>query len=293
MAAASPQVGTRSAPTGFAALFCPADRPDRYAKALAAADTVILDLEDAVALEHKESARESLRAALPELPVDRTVVRINSPRTAAGQADLAMVRESPLRVVLVPKVEDPREVEALAPLAVIALCETACGVQRAPQIAAATGCVGLMWGGEDLTADIGGHRSRGPDGQYLPHVQYARGRILIAAASARVRAWDGVYLDIADLAGLKKECDEAVSMGFAAKVAIHPSHAAVIREAYRPSVEQVAWAERLLSAVRTAGSGVVNFEGRMVDGPLITMARSLLAADTGKTADRTRDAERS
>ena len=271
-----------SLPGGPAILFCPADRPDRYQKALASADAVILDLEDAVAPERKAAARQALRDALPNLPAERTVVRINSPRTFDGQLDLELVQQSHLRHVMVPKVEDPGEIEALTPLASVALCETAKGVEAAPDIAAARGCAALMWGGEDLTADIGGRSSRGADGRYLPHVNYARSRVLVAAAAARVGCWDGVFLDIVDVDGLKTEAEEAVAMGFVAKVAIHPIQTAVIREAYRPSEAQLAWSAKLLAALENADSGVVNFEGRMVDGPAIAMAQAIVAASTSQ-----------
>jgi len=259
-------------------LFCPADRPDRYEKALKAADTLLLDLEDAVSLERKDEARELVRAALKWLPVERVVVRINSPRTAAGQADLHMLASSAARFVMVPKVESAEEIQMAAPLSVVALCETAQGVQQAPVLAGVEGCVALMWGGEDLTADIGGRRSRADDGTYLPHVQYARSRILVAAAAARVAAWDGVYLNIPDLAGLAQESHAAVDMGFDAKALIHPSHAEVVRRAYSPSDERLQWARMLLEAVRASDSGVITFDGRMVDGPLIRMAENIVAA---------------
>ncbi|MET0451814.1 MAG: CoA ester lyase [Mycobacterium sp.] len=268
----------RPAPAGHAMLFCPADRPDRFRKALEAADAVIIDLEDAVSPDGKDRARDTVSDALSWLPPDRTVVRINSPRTDTGVADLEMLRHSPARFVMVPKVEAEEEIEMAAPLTVIALCETARGIQRVPVLANADGCVAVMWGGEDLTADIGGSRSRGTDGAYLPHVQYARSRTLIAAAAAGIAAWDGVYLDIADLAGLENETRDAVCMGFDAKVIIHPSHAAVVRRTYRPADDQIRWAGKLLDAVRAAGSGVTTFDGRMVDGPLIQMAENILHA---------------
>lgn len=271
-------------PPGPVILFVPADRPDRYAKALNAADSIIIDLEDAVAPDRKELAREMLRAHVDELPPDRTLVRVNSPRTAEGFADLQMILSSPLRFVVVPKVEDREEIVALAPLSVVALCETARGVQLAPELAATPGCVGLLWGGEDLTADIGGHSSRGPQGEYLPHVQYTRARVLIAAASARVAAWDGTFLNIADLDGLAVEAREAAAMGFTAKVAIHPSHSAVIRGAYLPSEEDEVWAHRVLAAVEAAESGVASLDGRMIDGPLLTMARNVIAATKARQA---------
>lgn len=271
----------RTLPPGPAILFCPGDRPDRYQKALAAADTIILDLEDAVSPGHKDEARKLVRDALLRLPIERTMVRINSPRSEAGCLDLAMLADTPVRFVVVPKVEAAADL-ALGAFSTVALCETARGVQGADDIARASGCVALMWGGEDLTADIGGRKSHGRDALYLPHVQYARARVLIAAASAAIAAWDGVYLDIHDHKGLGLECHDAVAMGFAAKVAIHPSHAPIIRAAYQPSPEQHQWAERVLTAVREAGSGVISFEGQMIDGPLIAMAENTLASSASE-----------
>ncbi|GAF47472.1 HpcH/HpaI aldolase/citrate lyase family protein [Rhodococcus wratislaviensis] len=265
-------------PSGPAILFCPADRPDRYAKALARADAVIIDLEDAVSADRKAIARAALRKELPNLPADRIVVRVNALRTTEGQLDLDLIRGSGLHSVMVPKAEDPDEIDSLSKLSVIALCETARGVSAAHEIADVGRCVGLMWGGEDLTADIGGWSSRGGDRRYLPHVDYARSRILIAAAASRIASWDGVFLDIADASGLEAESAEAVSMGFAAKVAIHPSQIPVIRKTYHPSDKQLTWATGLLSAVDDAESGVTTFNGRMVDGPMVAMARAMLAA---------------
>lgn len=264
---------------GPAVLFCPGDRPDRFDKALAAADAVILDLEDAVSPDRKQLARRTVCEALAGLPAERVVVRINPPRTEEGRADLAALREAPLRFVMVPKAERPEDIQAAAPLSVVALCESARGVLAAPTLAATEGCVALMWGGEDLTADVGGLRSRGPDGNYLPLVQHARTAILLAAAAAGRPAWDGVYLDIGDLDGLAAESREAVLMGFAVKVAIHPSQATVIRDAYRPSPDQIEWARKVVDAARSAPSGVISLDGQMIDGPLIAMAEGVLLAD--------------
>lgn len=272
---------------GPAVLFCPGDRPDRYGKALARADAVIIDLEDAVSFARKDAARSALRDALPGLPVDRILVRINKIDTIEGRRDLEMIGESGVRTVMVPKAEDPEAIDSLSQFSVIGLCESARGVQAAHEIAEVRSCVGLMWGGEDLTADIGGWSSRGRDRKYLPHVHYARSRILIAAAAARIGAWDGVFLDIADMDGLEAECFEAVAMGFAAKVAIHPHQIPLIRDAYRPNDDQLRWASGLMAAVGDAVSGVITFEGRMVDGPMITMAQAILAAGEGEATAET------
>jgi len=259
-------------------LFCPGDRPDRFGKALDRASALIIDLEDGVGPDAKAAARDHTRAALAELPLDRVVVRVNPPDGPAGSADVAALRETGLRHVMLPKAEDPAAVEALAPWRVIAICETARGVAAAPALAGAAGCAALMWGGEDLIASLGGRRSRRADGTYLPVVTHARAAVLLAAGAAGIAAWDGVYLAIDDLAGLAAEADDAVAMGFAAKVAIHPSHAPVIRAAYAPAAEDVARAREVLEAAARAGEGAVRVHGRMIDGPLLAQARAVVAA---------------
>lgn len=140
-----------------------------------------------------------------------------------------------------------------------------------------------MWGGEDLIADIGGRRSRRGDGSYLPVVTHARSAVLLAAAAADIPAWDGVYLALDDLDGLAVETDDAVAMGFAAKVAIHPKQVAVIRAAFGADPATVTWARDLLAAADAAGAGVFRFRGRMVDGPLIAQARAIVAASERRT----------
>jgi len=259
---------------GPALLFCPADRPDRYAKAAAAADSVILDLEDAVASENRASARESLLAT--PLDPSRTIVRVNPAATPDFELDVDAVRRSGYRTVMLAKTETPRQLDALADFAVIALCETPAGVGNAGAIAAVPHVVALMWGAEDLVGAIGGRSSRHADGSYRDVARYARSRVLIAAAAAGKEAIDTVHLDIADLDGLAAEVEDAAAVGFAATACIHPSQVAVIRASYAPTAEEVAWAERVLSAAE-ANAGVFRFEGRMVDGPVLMQARSVLA----------------
>ncbi len=259
---------------GPALLFCPADRPDRYAKALDAADSVILDLEDAVAPENRALARESLLAT--RLDASRTIVRVNPVGTPDFELDIAVVRQSDYRSVMLAKTESAQQLEALAGFEVIALCETPGGVESAASIAAAPNVVALMWGAEDLVGAIGGRSSRHPDGSYRDLARFARARVLIAAAAAGKSAIDTVHLDIADLDGLAAEVEDAAASGFAATACIHPSQVAVIRAGYAPTADEVAWAERVLAAAES-NPGVFRFEGRMVDGPVLVQARTVLA----------------
>jgi citrate lyase subunit beta/citryl-CoA lyase len=268
-----------TSPYGPVLLFCPGSRPDRFARAVAAADTVILDLEDAVAPREKADARQAVLRALTEGTVapDRCIVRINQLDGEWGREDVAALRDSPVSMVMLPKAFDPGAVERLAPWGVLALCETARGVLAASELSKVDNCVGLMWGGEDLTADLGGRASRRKDGIYLPHVVHARTAVLLAAAAASRSAVDGVYLAIDDTEGLAAEAAEAAAMGFRAKACIHPSHAPVIRTAYTPSTEDLAWAEEVLLAVRES-TGVTTVRGRMVDEPILRHARALVEA---------------
>ena len=264
-----------TAPFGPALLFCPGDRPDRFEKAAERADTVVLDLEDAVAPDGKAAARDAVAAALPQLPPD-TFVRINAADTDWFADDVAMLRAARHAWVMLPKATSPGDLDPLDGLRVLPICETAAGVLDAPAIARHPACAAVMWGGDDLIADLGGRRSRGPSGRYYPVVEHARLTALLAAAAAGKPAVDSVHIDIGDLDGLARESTEAVDLGFAAKTCIHPSHVPVIREAFRPTEEMLTWAHGVLAAARSEG-GVFRYEGRMIDEPLLRQARATLA----------------
>ncbi len=257
---------------GPALLFCPADRPDRFAKALSRADAVIVDLEDATAPDRRPAAR----AAVLDHPLDpdRTIIRINAFGTPDFAADLEMLRGTGYRHVMLAKADSTVDFDALADYSVIALCETAGGVVAAPRIAAAAPVRALMWGAEDLVASMGGTSSRGEDGRYRSVIAQARATVAFAAAAHGVAMIDAVYLDITDHKGLAEEARDAAALGFAATACIHPDQVAVVREAYRPSDEQVAWARAVLDAA--SAGGVTTVDGQMVDEPILRHARAVL-----------------
>ena len=266
-------------PPGPALLFCPADRPERFAKAAAAADVVILDLEDGVAPADKAAARTALRSTL--LDPARTVIRLNPSGSADHALDLAALAETPYDVVMLAKTEEPKQVRALAPRKVIALCETPKGVLAAEAIAAAEPTVALMWGAEDLVAALGGRSSRSADGGYRELARYARSRVLLAAGAHEVVAIDAVHLDISDTGGLRVEAEDAAASGFGGTACIHPSQVPVIRTAYQPTAEEAEWARKVLARAKVE-RGVFAFDGRMVDAPVLRHAEHVLArADTG------------
>lgn len=258
---------------GPALLFCPADRPERYRKAAARADAVIIDLEDAVAPE----ARADARAALIANPLDpaRTVVRVNAVGTPDFALDLAALEQTLYRIVMLPKARSAAQAEALPQYEVIALCETPAGILAAAEIAAAPNVVALMCGAEDLVASLGGSSSRFPDGRYRAVARHARSAVLLAAGAHGKAGIDSVFLAIADPDGLAAEAEDAVASGFAATACIHPSQVAVIRDAYRPSPAELAYAWAILEAATTE-HGVFQYQGRMIDGPLLRHAEAIL-----------------
>ncbi|HEU0189821.1 MAG TPA: CoA ester lyase [Mycobacterium sp.] len=258
---------------GPAWLFCPADRPERFAKAAAAADIVILDLEDGVAASDRAAARQ----ALHDTPLDpkRTVVRVNPSGTEEQALDLAALAGTDYTTVMLAKTESAAQVTELAPRLVVALVETPRGVVHATEIAAADNTVAMMWGAEDLIAGLGGGSSRRADGEYRDVARHARATVLLSAATFGRVKLDAVHLDIGDLAGLEAEAMDAAAVGFDATVCIHPSQTAVVRDAYRPADEKVAWARRVLAAAESE-RGVFAFEGQMVDSPVLRHAEAIL-----------------
>lgn len=262
------------------ALFVPADRPERIEKALAsAADAVIVDLEDAISPEDKDEARAAVAGGALRSPVrGRTIplLRINSPLTEAGGADLEAVPASGARGVVVPKA-DPDSV-ALATscgLPLIALVETAAGVFAAKDTASHPAVTLLMLGPVDLAAELGVSESH--DGDEL---LAARGQLVLAAAAAgKAGPIDGPCVALRDEEALKLELGRAKRLGFVGKACIHPAQVSAVNAAFAPDAEEVAWAGRVLSASAAASGSVTVLEGQMVDRPIVMRARQILSND--------------
>lgn len=258
---------------GPAWLFCPADRPERFAKAAAAADVVILDLEDGVAPADKAAARQALR----DTPLDpaTTFVRVNAAGTPDYPLDLEALRGTAYTRVMLSKAESAAQVAALEGYDVLALIETPRGAVFAAEIAAAENTVAMMWGAEDLVAALGGTSSRKADGGYRDVARHVRSSVLLAASTFDRLALDAVHLDIRDLDGLREEALDGVAVGFGGTVCIHPSQVAVVRAAYRPTDEQIAQARRILAAAESE-RGVFALDGMMVDSPVLRHAEAVL-----------------
>ena len=263
-----------------ALLFCPADRPDRYDKAVERSPAVILDLEDAVASADKPAAREALVAH----PLDpaTTIIRVNAAGSRDFTADLQALERTEYRTVMLAKASSTGQLGALDGYAIIALCETAAGVLAAEQIAAHGSVIALMWGAEDLVASLGGTSSRDRAGRYRDVARHARSRILLAAAGNNKAAIDAVHVAIDDREGLAAEAEDAAASGFSASACIHPGQVSIILDAYRPSPKDFAWAQAVIGRA-SQEKGVFRFEGMMVDEPVLRHAAGILRrAGVGK-----------
>jgi citrate lyase subunit beta/citryl-CoA lyase len=265
-------------------LFSPGDRESLLRKApTTGADVVVFDLEDAVPPDGKDLARETVRAVLADVEADCEVaVRVNPPgRGATADLDAVLAGPPPDSLVL-PKAEGAADVERLASLAadrgaalpILALVETAAGVLDAAAIADADATDALVFGAEDLAADIGATRT--DEGT---EVLYAREHVVLAAAAAGVDAIDTVYTDFEDADGLRAETAFALELGFDGKLAIHPAQVTPINETFTPDDERIEWAERVLAAREEAddeGRAVFAVDGEMIDAPLVAQAERVI-----------------
>lgn len=251
-----------------APLFVPANRPERFAKAAASgACAVILDLEDAVALEDKDGARAALACDFTQLPV---LVRINPDGTPWHEADLVAAAAMPFAAVMLPKAERP---DAIAEVArrtgqpVIALIESARGLAAARDIAACPATVRLAFGSIDFCADIGCEHLR-------ETLRSIRLELVIASRLAGIAApIDGVTADLSDPAITEDDSRHARSLGMTGKLCIHPKQVAPIRTGFAPSEAEKDWARKVLAS----GDGAVAVDGAMVDEPVRLRARAILA----------------
>jgi citrate lyase subunit beta / citryl-CoA lyase len=270
-------------------LYMPGSNPRALEKSRSLpADGLILDLEDAVAPEAKESARAIVTAALAEGGYsDRELVlRVNAMDTPWGHADLAAAATMPIDAVLLPKVESPDRVALTvslldafgAPerLAVWCMLETPRGILYAREIAAASPrLAALVLGTSDLTKDLHALPTR----DRLPLIT-SSGLAILAARAHGLAVLDGVHLDLADDEGFAAACRQGRELGFDGKTLIHPKQIAAANAAFAPSREEVEWSRRIIAAhseAAAAGKGVVLVEGRLIENLHVENARRLLA----------------
>ncbi len=241
-------------------------------------DVILFDLEDAVAPDAKVAARDTLFAALADGGYGSRlrIVRINGLDTAWGAADAAAVAAMDCDGILLPKVNGPEDVNALAALVpelpIWAMMETPQGVLNAARIAAHSRMAGFVLGTNDLAKDL---NSRGR-AALTTSLQLC----LLAAKAAGIVALDGVYNAFKDEDGLRAECTEGRDMGFDGKTLIHPAQVAITNAAFGPTEDEVDLARRQIAAFEAAeaeGQGVAVVDGRIVENLHIVTARATLA----------------
>lgn len=269
-------------------LFVPGDDDKKLSKGLSApADALIFDLEDSVAAGRKDAARQITRNALSRPTAQRRFVRLNPFDSGRLIDDLQATAAGHPDGFILPKACGLRAVERLGRLmdeaginpscSIIAIAsETPRSVQmlmrddwRHPRLE------GMMWGAEDLAAELGASRNR-VEGRPTQPFLLARNLMLMAAKAAGVLAIDTIYADFRDQAGLRREADEACADGFDSKAAIHPAQLPPINAAFTPTAEAVAWAKDVIAIMSATSVGVASLDGQMLDQPHLKQAQRIL-----------------
>ncbi len=279
-------------------LFIPADSERKLHKGdEVAADGLILDLEDAVSAANKPAARKLAHDYLAERPGNRSSqlwVRINPVFTAESGRDLESVMSGRPDGIVQPKIHGPDDVIELG--LKLDRLETELGIERGstrilpvatetPQAMFSMGrfshcgprLAALTWGAEDLSAAIGAMSNKDGEGNWTFPFQLARAFCLFAASAAGVPAIDTLYADFRDAAGLRASCDMARRDGFSGKLAIHPAQVDVINQAFTPSADEIAHAQRVVAAFAAQpDAGTLALDGQMLDFPHLIQARKIL-----------------
>ena len=275
-------------------LFLPGNSPNILLNAdFLGSDSIILDLEDAVAPTEKDAARILVRNAITSLGYTREViVRINPVESPYWQKDLRAIIPVKPDMIMPTKVGCAADVKIVAdfmtPLEkefgmeeggvkMIPLIETALGVENAYEIASADSRVtAIFLGGEDFTADMRCKRTK--EGT---EIFYARSRMVLAARAAGVDVYDTPWTDVEDYDGLIEDAKFAKSLGFTGKSSISPRHIPFINEVFSPTEEEIQYARDVFACIEKAkaeGKGVVSLRGKMIDAPIVARARQVLEA---------------
>jgi citrate lyase beta subunit len=262
-------------------LFAPGDDPRKLGKAIDAGATfAVADLEDAVAESAKAAARDLVADALVKRApaAGRCAVRINALDTPFAGDDLAMAASAGADAIVVPKARASslRVLHTAALPPIIAIVETAAGLQESAEIASAPGVWGLLLGAVDLGVEL--RLTPRADGLEL---LFARSKLVVDSAAAQIAPpIDAVHVDIADDDGLRAVSELALSLGFGGKACIHPRQVPIVERAFAPTADELERARRVIRAYEAAaarGEGVVRVDGAMVDLPVYERALDIVA----------------
>jgi (S)-citramalyl-CoA lyase len=266
-------------------IFAPGNKPEMFPKALkVGADIMCVDLEDAIAPQHKAEARTTTLGWFAQAELDGEVeamVRINPPRTPDGMRDIDAILSSPKAppALMLPKVKTPGEITALAELfdefkiaaRLHVIIETNEALEAAWDIARVSDRIdALFFGGVDMAADLRCRNS-------WAALQYTRSRVVHAAAGAGVDVIDVPYLDLNDMDGMRAEAEAAAELGFSGKGSIHPKQVPVLNAVFTPSEAEVAYAQKIISAFEQADSGLVVVDGKLMEKPVLRSMYRVLA----------------
>jgi citrate lyase beta subunit len=276
-----------------ALLYMPGDDRRKIEKAVGlGVDSICMDLEDGVALNRKQDARDMIRAALETLDFGKAerLVRINPVNSDLVSEDLKAVLPGRPDGLVLPKVQDAQQVQRVSQylrefekesglpegqIVLLALIETARGVVNLKEIAQSDPRLqALIFGAEDLAGDIGATRTR-PGWEIF----YARSAVVTHAAAFGLQAIDMVFMDLHDIAALSAECEQAAQMAYTGKQAIHPRQIEPIQIAFSPSPQAIEQAQRVVQAAaehQQAGSGAFALDGKMIDAPVVRAAEWVL-----------------
>jgi citrate lyase subunit beta/citryl-CoA lyase len=280
-------------------IFVPADGGSKLDKAMASgADAVIVDLEVSIMAERKAAARQAalefLKAHAGKKDRPRLLVRINGLDTGMTDADLDAIVAGAPDAVLFPKAEGGAslvhlEAKLIAREAIAGLPEGTIKV-LAQNVESAAGLflagtfreptkrlIGMTWGPEDLSAELGAETNREADGSLTEPYRLARSMCLYSAAAAKVPAIETIHVDFRNLDALRRDTELARRDGFTGRLAIHPAQVPVINEVFTPSAAQIEKAKEVVAAFTAQpGAGAVGIDGKMYDRPHLARAKALL-----------------
>ncbi|MEG0378021.1 MAG: CoA ester lyase [Eubacterium sp.] len=274
-------------------LFLPGNTPNMLINGDAlGADSIILDLEDAVSPDEKDAGRILVRNTLIyQRPENcEIIIRINPTDTAYWKEDLeAVVPQNP-GAIMPTKVSGQEDIKRVSDymetiekennmevgsVKLLPLIETAIGVEKAYEIAACDKrVVGLFLGGEDLSADLRCKRTKESN-----EIFYSRTRLVCAARACQIEAYDTPFTDVEDMDGLLKDSEFAKSLGFSGKAVISPRHVEAVAAVFSPSLEEIRYAKDVVEAIeegKRQGKGVISLRGKMIDAPVVKRAYQVL-----------------
>jgi len=276
-----------------ALLYMPGDDRRKIEKATTlGVDCICMDMEDGVAVNRKAKAREVIAQAMKDLDFGKSerCIRINSIGSGLEKYDLAAALATNPDSIVVPKIESADQVEWVSEhiesyelssnlnigrIRLLIGVETAKGILNLRKIAEAEKRLeAIIFGAEDYAASVGATRTK-----EATEVLYARSAVVAACAANDLQAIDMVYIDFRDLDGLRVEAAQGAALGFSGKQIIHPNQVAVVQEAFTPSPDAIAHAQRVVAAFESSqkeGKGAFALDGKMIDMPLLKNAQKVL-----------------